>query len=275
MLAVVFLAAVAAVPPSPAPYGFHQIGKDVRYVFTRPFHLDDSDQRDLFQTAFATGGLYMTREHIRDWVRDRQSPGTAQFLQNVRTMGKGAFAPSLALVFWTSSYATRSPREKETAVLLLESMAFSSLGAAVGQFVIASERPEVGNDVRFFRTGGHGVSTDAALAASVVEPLRRQYLQFRPDDGHAAKAGKALASALLYAGAGLTAYQRIYHDKHWAPDAFLGVMTGLTVGETLCESHGKDPKRAVHVGATPVPDGAALTFRIDLGSKMHRYTGGR
>jgi membrane-associated phospholipid phosphatase len=268
MLLGALLAAASAAPPSPAPYGFQQIKKDVKYVFTRPLYLDDSDKRDLLQTVFATGGLYMTREDIRDWVRDRQSPGTEQFLQNVRTMGKGAFAPALAAVFWTASYATKSPREKETAVLLLESMAFSGLGAAVGQFVIASERPETGNDVRFFRTGGHGISTDAALAASVVEPLRRQYLQFAPGDGNGAKAGKAFASALLYAGAGLTAYQRIYDDKHWAPDAFLGVMTGLTVGEALCESHGKDVKRAVRVGASAVPGGAVLTFRIDLGSKM-------
>lgn len=273
LLGALLAATVSASPPK--PYGFHQIGKDVKYVFTRPWHMDDSDKRDLFQTAWATGGLYMTREDIRDWVRDRQSPGTEHFLQDVRTMGKASFAPALALVFWTSSYATRSSREKETSVLLLESMVFSAVGAGVGQFVIASERPEDGNDVHFFRLGGHGISGDAALAASVVEPLRRQYLQFQPDDGNGAKAGKAFASFLLYAGAGITAYQRIYDDKHWAPDAFLGVMTGLTMGDLVSESHGKDPKRAVHVGATPVPGGAALTFRFDLGSKMHARSEGR
>lgn len=257
---------LAAPPPSPSPvpYGFRQIGKDIRFLVTRPAHLDETDELHLFQTGFATAGLYLLRDDVREYAQEHQSPGTEQLLKNVRTMGKGAFAPSLALVFWLSSYGTGNPREKETSVLLLESVVFSYLGSAIGSFVIASERPEDGTSVRFFRTDGHGVSTDAAIAASVVQPLRRQYLRLEPDDGGWMRAWKVTASGLLYGGAALTAYQRIYDDKHWAPDAFLGVMTGLTVGDILCESHGLVPERRVRVGASAVPGGVGLTFTIDL-----------
>ena len=41
----------------------------------------------------------------------------------------------------------------------------------------------------------------------------------------------------LYASAGLTAYQRMDADRHWAPDVFLGMVTGLEVGRALGESH--------------------------------------
>ena len=44
------------------------------------------------------------------------------------------------------------------------------------------------------------------------------------------------ALGLLYAGAGLTALQRIDDDKHWAPDVFLGLVNGFTVGEMLCHA---------------------------------------
>ena len=59
---------------------------------------------------------------------------------------------------------TKSPREKEPALLRLESAAFSALAAGVGQFVIASERPEEGADVGWCHSGGHGGAADAALA---------------------------------------------------------------------------------------------------------------
>ena len=43
-------------------------------------------------------------------------------------------------------------------------------------------------------------------------------------------------------GAALTAYQRIDSDSHWAPDAFLGMMTGLAMGEILCEAHDRSAR---------------------------------
>jgi hypothetical protein len=246
------------------PYGFGQLKADVKFLLTKPAHLDKSERLQVLGTALVTAGLYATRHDIRDEVQEHRTESRDQFLQNVRTMGKGAFAPSLALIFWSASFGTKSPREKETAFLLLESAGFSALASGVGQFVIASERPEDGAEVRYFQLGGHGVSTDAALAASVVPPLRNQYLRFEPDDGPWMRLWKGTATTLLYSGAALTAYQRMNQDKHWAPDAFLGLMTGLSVGETLCQSHGKGKRSGIRFEPSPVPGGVVLTFRIPL-----------
>ena len=152
-------------------------------------------------------------------------------------MGKGRFAPTLALIAYASSLITKNEREKETASLLLESMAFSATAASAGQLILATERPEDGDSIRFFRSNGHGVSLDAALAASVIPPLRRQYLRVKPSDSKPKRFWKRTGTAILYTGAILTAYQRIDQDKHWAPDAFLGTMVGLGVGSTLCRAH--------------------------------------
>ncbi len=188
-------------------------------------------------TAGTAGALFLLRNRIRDYAQGHRSDARDRFLQQPRTMGKAAFAPSLALLSYGASLLTRDEREKETSVLLLESMAFTGIGVGLGQFVLSSQRPEDGKEVHFFRWGGHGVSGDAGLAASVVPVLRRQYLQPKPQDGRPLRVWKRTATGLLYAGAGLTAYQRINNDKHWAPDAFLGLVTGFTVGETLCDSH--------------------------------------
>jgi hypothetical protein len=57
-----------------------------------------------------------------------------------------------------------------------------------------------------------------------------------PRDGRPKRWLKRGATGLLYAGAGLTALQRIDDDKHWAPDVFLGLVNGFTVGEMLCHA---------------------------------------
>ncbi len=251
-------------PGSPGPprlYGFHQIGIDAKYLVFRPFHLDRGGRIKVAVTAGSAGALFLLRNRIRDYAQEHRSDARDRFLQQPRTMGKGAFAPSLSLLTYGASFLTHDDREKETSVLLLESMAFTGIGVGLGQFVLSSQRPEVGKEVHIFRWGGHGISGDAGLAASVVPILRRQYLKGKPQDNRALRFWKRTATGLLYAGAGLTAYQRINNDKHWAPDAFLGLVTGFSVGETLCDSHDKSREQSRnHLSLDLGPHGAGLRF---------------
>ena len=254
-------------PPPPTRYGFQQMVFDLKYVVKRPFNLDKQDGLWIGGTFAVAGTLFAYRENIRDRVLDHQSEGMTNLLDDVSIMSKGAFAPALALAAYGTSFLTENDREKETALLLIESAALSQLGAFIGQTVIASERPP-DTSVQLFHVGGHGFSGDAALAASVVPPLRRQYLRVGTDDSTLTAVLKWAGTALLYGGAALAAYQRVYSDSHWAPDAFLGMMTGLAVGEVLCEAHDKaDREREealkrprVTVGA--IPGGLIVNVRF-------------
>lgn len=232
------------------------LGADARRLFTRPLHLDRGGWAKIAAIATATVSLYVLRDDLRDFARNRGGPGTDRFLHDVRTMGKGGVAPALAASALLASFATHDRRERESAVLLLESAAYSALIAGAGSFVLATDRPRDGDRVRLFGTGGHGVSLDAALAASIIEPLRRQYLVVQASDGPWRKTAKRAGAALLYSGAALTAYQRVRSDAHWAPDAFLGAITGLFVGGILCDAHGKPGRAAVEPVAGRLGDGA-------------------
>ncbi len=129
------------------PYGFKQIGLDARYLVTRPAHLDRNGILKVALTIGTTGILYLYRQDIRDWVQDHNDPERTEFLNQVRVMGNGAFAPTLALIAYGSSFVTKNPREKETAVLLLESMGFTGIVTGVGQAVLATQRPEDGGEI--------------------------------------------------------------------------------------------------------------------------------
>jgi len=222
--------------PASADVGWDRLKDDVHLLVTKPFHLDPAGKRQVLYVTGATLGLYGLRHEIRREVLDGQSEQRSDFLQHARWMSRGAAAPVLALGAWGASFFTHDVREKETAQLLLTSAGMSAAIAGVGSFVLASERPEDGDAVHVFRTDGHGVSLDASLAASIVPPLRCQYLRVRSEDGRARRWLKRGTAGLLYAGAGLTALQRVDDDKHWAPDVFLGLVNGFTVGEMLCHA---------------------------------------
>jgi hypothetical protein len=245
------------------PYGFKQIGLDARYLITRPAHLDRDGILKVALTVGTTGILYLYREDIRRWVQDHNDPEREEFVNQVRVMGKGAFAPTLALIAYGSSFITKNPREKETAVLLLESMGFTAIATGVGQAVLATQRPEDGEEINYFARRGHGVSGDAALAACVVPILSRQYLTIYEGDGPGVRFGKLSGASFLYAGAFLTGYQRLDSDKHWAPDVFLGLVTGFTVGQMLSDSHEKSRMESsfhVQFSARPGTFQARFTF---------------
>ena len=232
ILAALVLAAAGAT----SEVGWERLKQDVRLVVTKPAHLDAAGTRQVLLVTGATLGLYGLRHEIRREVQEGKSEDRSDLLQHARWMSRGAAAPVLALGAWGASFFTKDPREKETAQLLLTSAGMSAAIAGMGSFVLASERPEDGDAVHVFRTDGHGVSLDASLAAAIVPPLRCQYLRVRPEDGRPKRWLKRGAAGLLYAGAGLTALQRIDDDKHWAPDVFLGLVNGFTVGEMLCHA---------------------------------------
>jgi membrane-associated phospholipid phosphatase len=261
-------APVVSETAQPAPiqerlYGFHQIGLDAKYLVTRPAHLDRNGILKLAMTLGTAGVLYVYREEIRDWVQTHRDPERDEFLNSVRVMGKGATAPTLALIAYGSSFITKNPREKETSVLLLESVGFSSVAVGVEQWVLASQRPREGTDTDLFGRRGHGASGDAMLAASIVPVLSRQYLTVDTDDRGGERFAKRSAASLLYAGAFLTGYQRMSSDAHWAPDVFLGLVTGFTIGQMLCDSHEAsraETARRFHFSTGPGTFQATLRF---------------
>src|SRR5439155_11104495 len=108
----------------------------------------------------------------------------------------------------------------ESAQVLLESMLLAGVIAGTGQTVLSSERPRDGKKVHFFRTGGHGVSGDVTLAASIVAPIDRRYLRIKAGDDGWTKLFKVAGRSVLYAGVGLTALERMDTRAHWAPDVF-------------------------------------------------------
>ncbi len=219
------------------PFGWKRLGYDLKHFFTFPSRIEKDEMQKMLFLAGITGALYVERKDIREIMQRNRTDSRMRFYEDARFSSRGLFAPGLALVFLTSGKTRGRDYDVETSQIIMESFSLSALLSGIGSFVIASERPEEGDDVKFFRADGHGVSLDVALSASFVFPIVDRYLRVTDADGMGKKIWKRTSQVLVFSLPVLTAFQRVSADKHWAPDVFLGALAGLATGKILSNAH--------------------------------------
>jgi hypothetical protein len=254
-----------------APLDWHQIGRDAKYVFGRPANLDTAGWVRLGAGVGTGAALYLVRDEARDFALEHGGERWDSVLDGARLMGRLA-TPLLAAGAFSLAGAVRdSGHDRETAVVLLESLTYASFIAGVTNQVIATERPRDGDDVKLFGGNGHAVSIDVTIAASMLAPVIDRHLRIDPDDTRPVRFWKRFGAWGMYGTAGLTALQRMNEDAHWLPDVYLGYLNGLCVGRMVVDARrgGREPgsdrpdprrDRPPRVTMRPAPGGVRLTF---------------
>jgi hypothetical protein len=224
--------------PSEAPLGWAQAGRDLKYVYTRPAHLDRRGWAKVGWTLGSVAALYLVREEVAEGIRRNHNQEIEDVLTTVRDlMGKVGSVGAVSVGYLWAGAARDSDYDRETAQILAESVLYALPIAGVGGRILATQRPAKGDDIGFVEGEGHSISADVTVAASMLAPIIDRHLQPDGDDTPRKIFWKRFGTWSLYSLAGLVAAQRMYTDRHYLPDVVLGYANGLTIGRLIVDNH--------------------------------------
>ncbi len=226
---------------------------DMFLLFSSPARFDPLDW------AIAGGALagVSAISPADEWVRERFLTGHTETTDHLATAGNslGTTLPiSVAAVgIYTGGLVFDAPDVRLAGRRLAQSLVYSALVTTTLKVVIGRQRPFIGEGAYIFRgpsfkdlynsfPSGHTTVAFAAassLSASIDHPA---------------------ATVLLYGAATLTAAGRIYSDRHWLSDTFLGAAIGTACGYGVAHLHDPEENGGSSLRIVPAPDGIGLVW---------------
>jgi hypothetical protein len=189
-----------------------------------PLHFDSED---FLMTGIITGAtaLSFTLDNpIRKEVKTIHSPSMDKITNVGKKLGAGEYGLALSGVLYLSGQFTQESELRKTGVMLAEAIFLNGITTELLKIVIGRSRPYTNegfdmdpfnmsfNDDENSLPSGH-TSTAFTIATVLSERINNTF-----------------ASIALYSFAGLTAFERIYADRHWFSDTVLGAAIGTIVG---------------------------------------------
>lgn len=197
--------------------------EDTGTILTSPLRWEARDWLIFAGVGAATGGLMFADKGIRNYVQKHRGETTDAFSDTFRpfeTIVPGAAIAGIA----ATGYAFDQPKLKAAAADALEASLISvGVFATPMKFLIGRSRPNKDLGPAHYdplNLGSSLPSFTTANAFSVASALSEHF-------PHPA------VSLLAYGLASAAGLARIYDDKHWTSDVFLGAAIGTVVGKAV------------------------------------------
>ena len=225
---------------------------DTGKIVASPVNWSGDDWLKAGLVAAATAGIYFADSDIKNFVQRNQSSAGGSLASIGNAFGNPSYTlPPLGLFYLYGHFAD-DPKARQTSLLAAESIAISALFSVSLKLLAQRPRPQTGEssgnwygprlnagDMSF--PSGH--STAAFSLASV---LAEEY------------GANPYVPPIAYGLASLTAFARVYDNKHWASDVFFGGAIGYFVGKTVVRYHTQS-NSALMILPTITPQGLGVT----------------
>lgn len=220
-------------------------------TFVSPFHYNTKDAI-IAGTVLTTTALLFT---IDDETRTYFKKQSSSFNDGLNEVGNfyGNIYPTVIIGsgFYAYGLLAGNDNLRTTGRMVFESVAIAGLITTITKSVFGRHRPYTEDGSAKYEgptfepdylslPSGHA-TVAFALSTTLANRLHNTY-----------------ASIGLYTLAGITALARIYDDKHWASDVFLGSAIGYFVGDFISGKKNKSNK--YHI--LPAPNGISLIYNL-------------
>jgi len=228
---------------------------------TAPFSFTSTDWLKTGAFVIATGLAFSLDPKIKESV-NQQHTAT---LDNVTGFGEKYGTVSYAGIFAGGMYLTgKIIGDKEistTGRMLVESVLYSGLAVSVIKYAVGRSRP-------YTNEGPSDLFDYTFQEANVSFPSGHTAIAFTVSTVLAKRIDNPIASVALYGLAGFTGYQRIYDNKHWFSDVFVGAAIGYFIGSSIVNSEEKRRSEDFLSNMTVMPSisssGAGLSLHLDF-----------
>jgi membrane-associated phospholipid phosphatase len=194
-------------------------------LINSPFKFDEQDFLLTGLILSATAFSFTFDNPVRNNITKLKSPAMDKITKWGDNFGNGKYVLGLSAALYLGGHIFTDSDTRKTGLMLAEAIVLNGIVTTGLKVITGRSRPFRNNgntDIDFLKMefddsenslpSGH---TSTAFAVATV-------LSHRIDN--------AFATAALYSLAGLTAFQRIYADKHWLSDTILGAAIGTAIG---------------------------------------------
>ncbi|MBU6392368.1 MAG: phosphatase PAP2 family protein [Planctomycetota bacterium] len=217
---------------------FRNIGEDFKYLVSFPTRLNNEGA--LVTLGFIGAGgaiLASTDGKLKNYVQDHRTSKLDDISPSVGKIGHPFADLGFLAVYGGSGYLMKNEKMQETALLSFESFVVSNLIGGALKVGAGRARPIVGKGSAKFSP----LSTDENHTSF---PSEHTLNAFSIASVFADEYDNPLVAVSAYSVASLVAMQRIYENKHWATDVFVGALIGTFVGKSVVHLHKKKNKES-------------------------------
>ncbi len=181
-------------------------------------------------TLGITAGLFLADENITEYMRKHQSSSFSEFIKYPKLWGDGHYIIAGGSVLLLSGLIIKEPKITSLGIYIYEGFLYSGLYVTFVKFIFGRARPYTEEGSLSF----HPFSTETAntsfysghtteaftLSSIIANYFKNTYI-----------------SILAYTVSALTGIERVYNNKHWTSDVFLGAVTGIIIGKSIIDNN--------------------------------------
>ncbi|MDQ7815678.1 MAG: phosphatase PAP2 family protein [Melioribacteraceae bacterium] len=216
---------------------FRQFINETGNFIKQPANWEAKDWGLLGLTAASSLLIMQFEDHVRDEILIKRENYNSIPVEFGRIWGEPYNTALISGVNALSGIANNNYLNKKVAFEIIQSALYTGLVTQFLKIAFGKSRPYTGEgssnfspinfsgDDNWSFISGH-TSLGFSLSTVLSENSKNEFMKF-----------------LYYVPAILTAYSRVYQDKHWVSDVFLGALLGYAIGKWTVKIHDINEKQ--------------------------------